>query len=153
MEQQKMDEIVSALNNNLQFLYDSKNCLMQHANAIKDESLRRLLNDMAESRQKMLYDIQQELTSIDYPREPVGTLQGKILMVFENLKRFFTRSDSQTISKDIQKSEAHLVECYKKMLAFNLDNALRQRLNAHLSAIENEIKSCENIADKKQKRR
>src|SRR6476661_5890432 len=98
------------------------------------------LNDILQSRKKMIQDIQNALSHYGVTKELKGTILGKTHMVFENIKSFITKGDSLAITKEVRRGESVLIDYYKKAAILPLEPKIKDMLLSHIDKIEEDVK-------------
>jgi uncharacterized protein (TIGR02284 family) len=139
-------KLIQALNNILQFLYDSSLCFKKHVYNVNDFELKKLFEEYYHSREKMIDEIKIELTKLGADKSVKGTILGKAHMVFENIKSFLTRGNAFAITKEVRRGENVLIDYYKEALKLPLSDSLKTILLSHLNKIETDIKQADLIS-------
>lgn len=144
-----MEKLASALNNILQFLFDSKVCFDKHIQNVNDDDLKRIFKEISESRQAMIADIHNQLLNLGIDKAIKGTVLGKLHMIFENIKSFLTEGDPIAITKEVRRGENVLIDYYKQALILQLAPNLKTLLLRHMNKIEDDIKKSDLFSVKK----
>ncbi|CAO3372242.1 PA2169 family four-helix-bundle protein [Azospirillum argentinense] len=129
------DQIVDTLNDLIRIVEDSHEAYRQAAEALEDEDLKALFNDLAAQRGAIVREVQRLVAEQGGAPDMGGTVMGGAHRFFLELKTNVLGQDREAILAEVQRGEGECVRAYEEALAKELPLPITAVAVQHLDRI------------------
>jgi uncharacterized protein (TIGR02284 family) len=128
------------LNKLLELLHDSRDGYRECADRVSDGYLRQLFSRLAEFRQSMISELQQQVRAQAEEPEKAGSTLAAGHRLFIDLKAMITDGDPEAIIKEIERGENYTIDHYQQALREdNIPTHLKNIISTQLNNIQNNL--------------
>lgn len=139
--------VISSLNDLLEYLHDSHNGYKESAAEINDINMKSLFNGFSQRRQPMITVLEQEVRKLGGNPIDSGSVIGAAHRVFIDLKSLVTGGDREAIINEVNRGETTLRDKYREILKEQqLPSHIQTLLRQQLSEIENSLAEINNTS-------
>jgi len=140
------NRLAKSLNDLLEYLNDSHMGYQQSSAATADTKMSSLFRSLSMKRQNMAKELAEQVKSFGDLPEKGGSVAGAVHRLFVNLKGAITDGNVDSIVNEIKRGENTMVNRYKEVLREQLPPDIRSLLTTHLTEIEENLASVDELS-------